>query len=60
MLGKPCIIAHSAWSGHGRPEMDLLVIDEPGYESGNPWTFVIEVDSRFRGNDGLSRNLHPA
>ena len=29
-------------------------------ESGNPGTFMIEVDSRFRGNDGLSRNLLPA
>ena len=28
-------------------------------ESGNPWAFMVAVDSRFRGNDGLSRSLPP-
>ena len=30
-----------------------------GSGGGNPETFVIEVDSRFRGNDGLSRSPLP-
>ena len=42
-----------------KPRAPTVVLPRHSRESGNPEVFVIEVDSRFRGNDGLSRNLLP-
>ena len=55
---------NSAWlkftASEDKPHARMVVLARHSRESGNPETSVIEVDSRFRGNDGLPRSLLPA
>ena len=46
-------------ASEGKLHMLTIVLTRHSRESGNPETFMTEVDSRFRGNDGLSR-IQPA
>ena len=52
-------IFRSQWliftASEGKLHMLIVILTRHSRESGNPETFMTEVDSRFRGNDGLSR-----